>query len=240
MPAAKPSHGFYRNYGKRLFDLFFAFIGLLLLSPLFILIAVAIKLRSPGPVFYAQERIGKAGKVFRVLKFRSMVPGADRMGPDITSAGDNRVTPVGRYLRKWKLDELPQLWNVLKGEMSMVGPRPELPSYVRNYTPEQREVLSVRPGITDLAAIQYRHEEQLLASSNDIVRFYTQVVLPHKLSLNRLYIEKLSLFLDVELILQTLRVIPAAGAANKTAAHEGSSSGNSTPQQRENLHKTPR
>ena len=240
MPAAKPSRSFYWNYGKRLFDLFFAVTGLLLLSPLFILIAVAIKLRSPGPVFYAQERVGKAGKAFRVLKFRSMVPGADRMGPDITSAGDNRVTPVGRYLRKWKLDELPQLWNVLKGEMSMVGPRPELPSYVRNYTPEQREVLSVRPGITDLAAIQYRHEEQLLASSNDIVRFYTEVVLPHKLSLNRLYIEKLSLFLDVKLILQTLKIIPATVVANQTADYEGPVSGNSTPEQRENLHKTSR
>ena len=237
MPAAKPSRGFYWNYGKRLFDLFFAFIGLLLLSPLFILIAVAIKLRSPGPVFYAQERIGKAGKVFRVLKFRSMVPGADRMGPDITSAGDSRVTPVGRYLRKWKLDELPQLWNVLKGEMSMVGPRPESPSYVRNYTPEQREVLSVRPGITDLATIQYRHEEQILASSNDVAQFYIEVVLPHKLSLNRLYIEKLSLFLDVKLILQTLKVIPASGEAKNAAAARNSVSGNSTPAQRETLHK---
>jgi len=237
MPAAKPSRGFYWNYGKRLFDLFFAVTGLLLLSPLFILIAVAIKLRSTGPVFYAQERVGKAGNVFRVLKFRSMVPGADQIGPDITSAGDSRVTPVGRYLRKWKLDELPQLWNVLKGEMSMVGPRPESPSYVRNYTPEQREVLSVRPGITDLAAIQYRHEEQILASSNDVAQFYIEVVLPHKLSLNRLYIEKLSLFLDVKLILQTLKVIPASGEAKNAAADRSSVCGNSTPEQWENLHK---
>src|SRR5947209_19672121 len=135
------------------------------------------------------------------------------------------------------MDELPQRWNVLKGEMSMVGPRPELPSYVRNYTPEQREVLSVRPGITDLATIQYRHEEQILASSNDVAQFYIEVVLPHKLSLNRLYIEKLSLFLDVRLILQTLKVIPTIVVANKTADYEGSVSGNSTPEQRETLHK---
>src|SRR5205823_545941 len=161
---------------------------------------------------------GKGGKVFRVLKFRSMVPGAARMGPDITSAGDSRVTPIGKHLRRWKLDELPQLCNVFKGEMSLVGPRPELPSYVRNYTPEQREVLSVRPGITDLAAIQYRHEEQLLASSNDVARFYTEVVLPHKLSLNRVYIERISLFQDLKLILQTLRVLPATRATKKNTA----------------------
>src|SRR5205809_3706655 len=189
MPIPQIKHRFYRKYGKRVFDLFFATAGLLLLSPLFVLIAIAMRCSSPGPVFFAQERIGKGGKVFRVLKFRSMVPGAARTGPDITSAGDSRVTPIGKYLRRWKLDELPQLCNVFKGEMSLVGPRPELPSYVRNYTPEQREVLSVRPGITDLAAIQYRHEEQLLASSSDVARFYTEVVLPHKLSLNRVYIE---------------------------------------------------
>jgi lipopolysaccharide/colanic/teichoic acid biosynthesis glycosyltransferase len=133
-----------------------------------------------------------------------MVVDADKKGPDITSSGDARVTPLGRMLRKLKIDEFPQLWNVLIGEMSLVGPRPELPRYVSNYNQEQRQVLSVRPGITDLASIRYRHEEEILSRSEDPEDYYRNVVLPHKLKLNLEYIQKMSLILDSKLILQTL------------------------------------
>ena len=137
-----------------------------------------------------------------------MVARAEFMGPGITSTGDPRVTRVGRFLRRWKLDELPQLWNVLKGEMSLVGPRPELPRYVRNYTPSQRKDFSVLPGITDLATLEYRNEEEILGGVSDPESFYERTVLPHKLSLNLQYIETLSLRGDLQLILETLKVIP--------------------------------
>ncbi|PYP83841.1 MAG: glycosyl transferase [Candidatus Angelobacter sp. Gp1-AA117] len=209
MPSPRPTRTFYRDHGKRIFDFICAGWGLLLLSPVLVVVALAVKCSSRGPVFFTQERVGKDGKIFRLWKFRSMVAGAERVGPEITSSGDERVTPVGRYLRKWKLDEMPQLWNVVRGDMSLVGPRPETLSHVQDYTPEQREVLSVRPGITDLAAIAYRHEEELLATAKDAAQFYREVVLPHKLSLNREYIANLSLPFDLRLIFRTFKVISA-------------------------------
>jgi lipopolysaccharide/colanic/teichoic acid biosynthesis glycosyltransferase len=136
-----------------------------------------------------------------------MVVDADKKGPHITSSGDSRVTRVGAVLRKFKIDEFPQLWNVLKGEMSLVGPRPELPRYVANYNEEQRSVLCVRPGITDLASIRYRHEEEVLAKSANPEEFYRTVVLPHKLALNLNYIAKMSFLFDLKLIIQTLRCL---------------------------------
>lgn len=136
-----------------------------------------------------------------------MVAGADRIGPGITSAGDPRITRIGGLLRRWKLDELPQLWNVLKGEMSLVGPRPELPFYVRDYTSTQRKVLSVRPGITDAASIAFRNEEEILDKAADREQLYKQVVLPHKLALNLEYIHNLSFRRDIAIILRTLKVI---------------------------------
>ena len=223
MPSPPPTRSFYREHGKRIFDFVCAALGLLLLSPVLLIVSAVVKCSSRGPVFFTHERVGKDGRIFRLWKFRSMVSGADRMGPEITSSGDNRVTPVGRYLRKWKLDELPQLWNVVRGDMSLVGPRPETLSHVQDYTPEQREVLAVRPGITDLAAIAYRHEEELLATARDAGQFYREVVLPHKLSLNREYIANLSLLFDLKLIFRTFKVISAAPplpADGKTEAHK--------------------
>ena len=154
---------------------------------MFLVIAVVVKLTSRGPVFYRQNRVGRDARIFRILKFRTMVVDADRQGLGITTAGDERVTPFGKILRELKLDEMPQLWNVLKGDMSLVGPRPELPSYVAQYTPEELRVLSVTPGITDIASIRYRHEEKLLEGSNDPDELYRRLVLPHKLALNLEY-----------------------------------------------------
>jgi lipopolysaccharide/colanic/teichoic acid biosynthesis glycosyltransferase len=166
---------------KRISDGVIAALGLLIVSPLFLLIAPIIKLDSPGPVFHRAERIGKDGVPFRLYKFRSMVADAHRRGPGITAAGDRRVTRVGAFLRRTKLDELPQLINVLRGEMSLVGPRPEDPRYVAHYTPEQRRVLAARPGITSPASLHYRNEPAVL-SGDDWERIYVETVMPHKLA----------------------------------------------------------
>ena len=199
--------GFYRRFGKRALDFCVSLIALIVLSPLFGLIAIAVRLSSPGPIFFRQKRVGRDAQIFRMLKFRSMVVDAGQRSLGITVAGDARVTPVGRILRELKLDELPQLWNVFKGEMSLVGPRPELPSYVAQYTFDQLRVLSVRPGITDIASIRYRHEEKVLERSSNPDDFYRHVILPHKLALNLHYVEQMSLTLDLRLILQTLHAI---------------------------------
>src|SRR5262249_23288741 len=151
--------------------------------PLIGLASVLIKVYSPGPILFRQRRVGKNGHEFSILKFRTMVNGADRIGKGITADDDPRVTSVGAFLRKWKLDELPQLWNVLKGEMSLVGPRPELPAYVRQYTSSQMRVLLMRPGITDPATLRYRHEGRILEGSSDPERLYREKILPDKLSL---------------------------------------------------------
>lgn len=198
---------FYHRSGKRAVDALISFVALILLSPLLLLIAVLVKLTSRGPALYWQERVGRDGHVFRIAKFRSMTANAEQNGRTITAAGDERVTPVGAILRKLKLDELPQLWNVMCGEMSLVGPRPELPLYVELYTPAQRQVLSVSPGITDPASIAYRHEEQILRSSEDPEALYREVVLPHKLLLNLGYIKSMSFFSDVAIIFRTLTSI---------------------------------
>jgi len=196
--------GFYSRIGKRWLDLGTSFVGLVLLAPLFALCAAAIKFSSPGPIFFRQYRVGRYGRLFHILKFRSMVAGAERVELGITSSGDTRVTRAGTTLRRLKIDELPQLWNVLKGEMSLVGPRPELPEYVASYDPQQRRVLDVRPGITDIASIRFRYEEELLRRSPDPERFYREVLLPQKLALNLEYMQKLSLSFDVYLIFRTL------------------------------------
>lgn len=189
---------------KRLYDLFFTFCGLLLLSPLFAVIAVLIKLTDGGPIFYRQERVGRAGRKFLICKFRTMVCGADQAGPAVTRDGDARITGIGRLLRKAKLDELPQLWNVLKGEMSLVGPRPEVPRYVEHYTPAQRAILRHKPGITDLASLYFRDEEALLANAGNLEEFYLQHCVPRKLRLNEEYAQRANLFSDTWVILQTI------------------------------------
>lgn len=189
---------------KRLFDIFFSALGLLVLSPLLVVLAVWVKLSDFGPVFYRQVRVGLGGKPFRIWKFRSMVVNADQMGLAVTSGNDPRITRVGRLLRKTKLDELPQLWNVFVGEMSFVGPRPEVPRYVDRYTPEQREILKLKPGITDLATLEFRDEEDLLKAQGDVEKFYLEVCVPRKIELNLRYARQASLARDVWIILQTL------------------------------------
>jgi lipopolysaccharide/colanic/teichoic acid biosynthesis glycosyltransferase len=189
---------------KRLYDVFFSSAGLVLLSPLFVLIAALIKIADGGAVFYRQVRVGLWGQPFRICKFRTMISTAEQAGPAVTKNGDARITWIGRMLRKTKLDELPQLWNVLKGEMSLVGPRPEVPRYVERYTPEQREILRCKPGITDLASLYFRDEEALLGHASNVEEFYVQHCVPRKLKLNQEYAARANLLSDTWIILQTV------------------------------------
>lgn len=192
--------------GKRVFDLLAAGAGLIILAPVFFVIAAAIKLSSDGPIVYKATRIGRFGKTFKLMKFRSMVVNADAVGPGITTSGDPRITSVGRVLRKTKLDELPQLVNVFRGEMSIVGPRPEDPRYVSMYTDEQKRVLEVRPGITSQASIVYRHEESILAGEN-WEEYYVETIMPAKLAIDLDYVNNLSLAKDITIILKTIRAL---------------------------------
>jgi len=192
---------------KRCFDVFFAFWGILLTSPIFALVAAAIKLCDGGPVFYRQVRVGRAGRNFRIWKFRTMQVDADKRGPNITKSGDIRVTSVGKFLRNWKVDEWPQLVNVLCGEMSFVGPRPEVPRYVALYSDQQRRILMLRPGITDLATIEFRNEEDLLAQAADPERYYCDICIPRKIALNLVHAERAGFFADLKIILRTVRVV---------------------------------
>ena len=195
-----PSPG--QLHRKRLFDIVCAALGLLVLSPVLLVCALLVGLTSPGGVLFRQERIGKDGVPFTIYKFRSMRK--DNAGLKISTSHDTRITPVGRVLRKTKLDELPQLWNVLKGDMSFVGPRPEVREYTDLYTPEQRQVLMVRPGITGLASIRYRNENELLTASSDPNRTYIEEVMPAKLALDLEYIPRGCISYDIKLILETL------------------------------------
>jgi lipopolysaccharide/colanic/teichoic acid biosynthesis glycosyltransferase len=164
--------------------------------------ALAVKLSSPGPVLFRQTRVGRGGRPFRILKFRSMRDGAS--GPQVTAGGDDRITPVGRVLRRHKLDELPQLWNVLVGDMSLVGPRPEVQRYVERFAADYERILAVRPGITDRAALEYRDEESVLAAAADPEAAYVSTVLPAKIQLYHRYLDEMSLRTDVTLVLRTL------------------------------------
>jgi lipopolysaccharide/colanic/teichoic acid biosynthesis glycosyltransferase len=192
---------------KRTFDVIVSFLGLVMLAPVFLLIAAAIKLSDRGPVFFYQERIGLRGKQFRIRKFRTMRLNAEKEGPSITKAGDSRVTKLGAVLRKWKLDELPQLFNVFCGEMAIVGPRPEVPCYVALYTEEQRRVLALRPGITDLATLRFRNEEAMLAKAENPEAFYREYCIPKKIALNLEYAKRARLVTDIALIFATLAAI---------------------------------
>lgn len=192
---------------KRLFDILASGLGLICLSPLFAVLSVWIKSDSRGPVFYRQVRVGKDNKDFRIFKFRSMRPDSDK-GRLITVGGhDPRVTRSGYYIRKYKLDELPQLINVFVGDMSLVGPRPEVRKYVDMYSPEQLHVLDVRPGITSLASLRYRNENEVLAMADDPDRAYVEQVMPDKLRIDLEYVEKASLWTDICLIFSTLKGI---------------------------------
>ena len=192
---------------KRLFDVVASGVGLLLLSPLFLLVAIWIKLDSPGPVFYRQVRVGRYNRDFRIFKFRSMRVGADK-GSLVTIGGrDPRVTRSGYFIRKFKVDELPQLINVFIGDMSLVGPRPEVRHYVDYWTKEQLHVLDVRPGITDPASIKFRNENELLEKADDPEKYYIEVIMQEKLRLYLEYVEHHSFWYDMKLIFQTFWVI---------------------------------
>ena len=190
--------------GKRAFDLFWSVPGLVVLALPLVLVALLIKLSDGGPVFFRQERVGHRGRVFRLWKLRTMRERAEREGPRLTVGMDPRITPVGGFLRRFKLDELPQLINVVRGEMSFVGPRPEVPEYVALYTAKQRAVLELMPGITDPASIKYRHESELLAESDDPVSTYTDRIMPDKVRMNLEYAQRASVLTDVGVILKTI------------------------------------
>jgi len=193
---------------KRLFDLLFVIPGLVVLSPVFLVISLLIKRDDNGPVLFKQERVGINEKPFKVLKFRTMVIDAEKQGAKVTTGGDSRITKTGQWLRKYKIDELPQLINVLKGEMSLVGPRPEVPEYVAFYSEEQKQsILSVPPGITDLASIEFRNENELLTGSQDPVKDYREKVLPIKLAYYEQYVKERSLLMDFTLIVKTIVAI---------------------------------
>lgn len=191
----------------RLLDIIFSILGIIILLPLFLIICLIIKADSKGGCFFIQERIGKGGKPFGILKFRTMRCGADADGLLTIGTHDKRITRVGSFLRKTKIDELPQLWNVLKGEMSIVGPRPEVEKYVLLYTEEQRRVLSVRPGITDYASIEYVNENEILSQASDPDRAYIEKVMPHKIKLSMRYLEHYCVSEYLKIIFLTLKKI---------------------------------
>ena len=194
----------YEKFGKRIFDFVSALLGLLFLLPIFVLVALIIKVSSRGDVFYIQSRIGKNFKPFNLYKFRSM---KEAKGLSITSKNDPRITSIGRFIRKTKIDELPQLVNVLKGEMSLVGPRPEVEKYVYIQEEVYRKILTINPGITDLAAIKFRDEEEILSHYEDKEKAYIEEIQPKKIALYNQYLQMISLKCDVKIILQTLKVI---------------------------------
>ena len=192
---------------KRLFDLFWSAVGLLFLSPVLIAIAVAIKLGSRGPVFYRGERVGLNEKRFRMIKFRTMGVDADKTGVMSTSADDQRITKIGKFMRDYKLDELPQLINVFKGEMSLVGPRPQVVAHAELYTPAEREVFKVRPGMTDWASLKFSNEGEILKGSTDPDKDYFEKIHPEKMRLAIEYVRTHTLMTDVKIILQTIAAI---------------------------------
>lgn len=192
------------NVSKRIFDLIITITGLIILSPLFFLIAIAIKVYDNGPVLYKQKRIGRNGKIFTMVKFRTMVPDADKKGKLITMGSDDRITRVGKILRKYKLDEFPQLFNVLIGEMSLVGPRPEVEKYVKLYNDDQKRVLNLTPGITDPASLEYFNESELLAEAEEPEELYIQKIMPDKIKINLNYADKASILSDFSIIIKTI------------------------------------
>lgn len=192
---------------KRLFDIFFSFIGLVILFPLLLIIAILIKIDSKGPVFYLQNRVGQNNTDFKIFKFRTMKVNADKLGLLTVGDKDPRVTKIGYYLRKFKLDELPQLINVMIGNMSFVGPRPEVRKYVDYYSESDREILKMKPGITDFASIEYRNEVEILKKASNPEKVYVEEIMPEKIKLNKLYLKKYSLLTDIKIILKTFKAI---------------------------------
>lgn len=197
-------NNFYKFILKRWIDVLFSILAIFLISPLMLVIACAIKLYDKGPVFYRQARVGQYAHIFFLIKFRSMRVGADKEGPLVTRQGDVRITPVGNLLRRSKLDELPQLINIFKGEMSFVGPRPEVEKYVKMFEQGYQSILTVRPGITDLATIEFRHEELILERYASVEEGYMSEVLPKKIALSQEYIKNISFISDIKILVCTL------------------------------------
>ena len=191
---------------KRIFDITSSLFGLILLSPFMIIIAILIKFDSKGPIFFKQVRVTKNGREFKIFKYRTMRVGSDKYS-QITVGKDSRITKVGDFLRKYKLDEIPQLINVLIGDMSLVGPRPEVPKYVALYTEEQREILKVRAGITDYASIEFSNENDILANEADPEKAYIEKIMPRKIELNKKYLSEISVMTDIKIILLTIKKI---------------------------------
>ena len=191
---------------KRIFDIISSLFGLILLSPFMIIIAILIKLDSKGPIFFKQVRVTKNEREFKIFKYRTMRVGSDKYS-QITVGKDSRITKVGDFLRKYKLDEIPQLINVLIGDMSLVGPRPEVPKYVALYTEEQREILKVRAGITDYASIEFSNENDILANEADPEKAYIEKIMPRKIELNKKYLSEISVMTDIKIILLTIKKI---------------------------------
>ncbi len=190
---------------KFIFDRVVAFIGLIVLSPVFLLVALLIRIKMPGaPVIFTQKRVGRNARLFTIYKFRTMSVNDPHNSTSITVAGDSRITPLGAKLRKYKMDELPELWNVLKGDMSFVGPRPDVPGYADALTGEDRKVLGLRPGITGPATMKYRNEEAILASVPDPVKYNDEVIFPDKVRLNRYYLDHYSFIMDIKMIVATV------------------------------------
>ena len=188
---------------KFLFDRFVSFFGLLILWPLLIVVSVLVKNKMPGgPAFFTQKRVGRFGRLFTIYKFRTMT--IDHDGSSVSVAGESRITPLGAKLRKYKIDELPELWNVLKGDMSFVGPRPDVPGYADALEGEDREVLRLRPGITGPASLKYRNEEELLASVEDPQKYNDEVIFPDKVRINRYYLHHYSFWMDIKMIFATV------------------------------------
>ena len=188
---------------KRLFDFFVSLIGLILLSLVLVVIAISIKLGSKGPVLFSQKRVGKDGKVFTLVKFRSMMVNQNSNNT-ITAKGDDRITKTGAFLRRYKLDELPELWNVLKGEMSLVGPRPDVSGYADKLKGKDRKILTLRPGITGTASLKYANEEEILAAQDDAQKYNDEVIFPDKVKVNLEYYENQTIWLDIKIIFATI------------------------------------
>jgi len=199
--------GFYARFGKRLLGLSIACLSLVLLAPLFFVIAVLIRLESPGPIFFVQERIGFLAIPFRMYKFRTMVANAERRGPLVTPSNDARITRIGRLLRKYKLDEMPQIINIIKGDMGIIGPRPEVLSYILRHREEYINVLRVRPGLTDYALLSFRNEEKVLAGSDNPEESYLNTVLPLKIRLYWKYNREISLMTDIKIFWKTIMAV---------------------------------
>ncbi len=188
----------------RFFDFVISLVGILIIFPVFIIVTLLIRLNSPGPVLFTQDRVGRNNSIFRLYKFRSMVNDADRMGTSVTTGNDSRITKIGRVLRKTKLDELPQLWNVLKGDMSFVGPRPDVPEIVSNYTGDMKRILEVRPGITSNATLHLRNEEDLLSLAKDHDKAYEEIFVPAKVKLAMEHVDRKSFLFDFGILLKTV------------------------------------